>query len=178
MLDLQIPSTAEIWDEAEETFVMMPEGIIHLEHSLVSLSKWETMHKKPFLKTEPKTSDEFVDYIQCMDLGPRQERAVYVTMMKHHEEINNYIETQFTATTIKSSGKKNNEQITSELIYYWMVASAIPFECQHWHLSRLITLIDVCNVKNGPEKKMSQAEIMQQNKALNEARKAKYNTKG
>ena len=89
------------------------------------------------------------------------------------------IDSQMTATTFpKEKESPNKEIITSEIIYYWMISFNVPFECQTWHLNRLLTLINVCNIKNKPAKKMRRKDAFSKQKALNEARKAKYNTKG
>ena len=180
MLQLTIPAT-ELWDESNEMFLYTEEQTLELEHSLVSLSKWEAKWHKPFLTKEDKTIDETIDYIKCMTLTENVDETVYRLLNNEHlKKINEYIEDPMSATTIKElqRGKRNGEQVTSELIYYWMTALNIPVEYERWHLNRLFTMIRVCNVKNQPPKKMSKRAVMNQNRALNEARRQQYNTKG
>ena len=180
MLTITIPER-ELWDEEREELVSVKQQTLQLEHSLVSLSKWESKWKKPFLTKEDKTPEETIDYIRCMTLTPNVKPEVYKCLTHDNiAKINNYISDPMTATTINMHGlsKGGKEIVTSELVYYWMVALNIPFECQKWHLNRLITLIQVCNVKNTPPKKMSKRDIMSRNAALNAARRKKYNSKG
>lgn len=181
MLQIVIPASSRLWDERIEEFVSFPEQVLELEHSLVSLSKWESKWCKPFLSKDEKTFDETIDYIRCMTLTENVDPDVYLRLTQENIiQINSYIEAPMTATTFRkdSNGKNSREQTTAELIYYWMIALNIPFECQYWHLNKLLTLIRVCNAKNSPPKKMSRSEIMNQNRALNEARRAKLNSKG
>lgn len=179
MLLINVPAI-EFFDEATEEFVNTKEQTLHLEHSLVSLSKWESKHTKPFFSKEEKTHDEILDYIRCMTLDKRVDENVYRSLtVQNFKDIEAYVESPMTATTFSdNSSKPNREIITSELIYYWMIAQNIPFECEKWHLNRLFTLIRVCNVKNAPSKKRSRREIMSYNAAVNAARRQKYNTKG
>lgn len=181
MLRLDIELVPEQWDEKNEVFIDPVVQTLELEHSLVSLSKWESKYCKPFISKEEKTAEETLDYIKFMTLTPNVDPRVYMYLTeKQVKEINEYIEAPMTATTFPESkgGGSNNEQITAELMYYWIVALQIDFECQYWHLNRLLTLVKVCNFKNQPPKKMSHQETVSRNKALNEARKKKYNTKG
>ena len=181
MLRITVPISPEEWDEEKQEFVEPKVQILQLEHSLVSLSKWESKWCKPFLSSKEKTSEETMDYIKCMTITQNVDPDVYNHLTaKNIEEINNYIYAPMTATTFSDdkNGKANREIITSELVYYWMVALQIPFECQKWHLNRLITLIRICNIKNNPPKKRSKREIMTRNAALNAARKKQLNTKG
>lgn len=180
MLYLTIPS-GEIYDERTNMFVYMKEQTLQLEHSLVSLSKWEAKWCKPFLTKTEKTVEETVDYIRCMTVNQGVDPLVYTRLrVEDFLAVNKYIEAPMTATTFSNTqkGGSNSEQVTSELIYYWMIALNIPFECQKWHLNRLLTLIRVCEVKNTPPKKMSKREIMSRNAALNAARRKKLGTKG
>ena len=185
MLRITIPEIeSEFWDETKQEFVYkkaMKEQTLQLEHSLVSLSKWESKWHKPFLSTKEKTDDETIDYIKCMTLTQNVKPEVYEYLTPDAiKAIGDYINDPMTATTILDNNKDqiNNETITSELIYYWMIAFKIPFECQKWHLNKLITLIKVCAIKNSPPKKMSKSAIASRNAALNEARKKQFNTKG
>lgn len=180
MLQLIIPS-CELWDENKKLFVYTKEQTLMLEHSLVSLSKWESKWCKPFLSKEDKKFEETIDYARCMTLTQNVDPTIYQYLSDENvKQINHYIDSPMTATWFSEDKKKPNsrEQITSELIYYWMIALNIPFECQKWHLNRLLTLIRVCNIKNQPPKKRSKREIMSRNAALNAARKRKLNTKG
>ena len=179
MLQITIPAT-EQWDEIHQQFVHTKEQTLQLEHSLVSLSKWESKWCKPFLTKDQKTNEEFLDYIRCMTLTKNVNPDVYYCLtIDNIKRINEYIDAPMTATTFAKDNKKGkNEIITSELIYYWMIALQIPFECQKWHLNRLLTLVRVCNIKNSPPKKMSKREIMSRNAQLNAARKKQLNTKG
>ena len=178
---ITIPACAEQYDEVNNRFLpATKEQTITLEHSLVSLSKWEAKWKKPFLGREPKTVEEFIDYVRCMTLTQNVDPDVYTALTpKLIKEISAYIDENMTATTFqKGKSPMSHEIITSEIIYYWMVSYNIPFECQKWHLSRLLTLINVCDAKNAPQKKMSQQEIIARNRSLNAARRKKLNTRG
>ena len=180
MLRIVIPS-AEYWDETKLEFVYQKEQTLQLEHSLVSLSKWESKWKKPFLGKDPKTDEETLDYVRCMTITQNVDPAVYLRLSNENIcQINEYIEDPMTATTFRKEQARqfNRETITSELIYYWMISNNIPPEYQKWHLNRLLTLIRVCNIKNNPPRKRSKGEIMRQNAALNAARRAKLGTKG
>ena len=179
MLEITIPEV-EQWDEVNQEFITSKEQVLRLEHSLVSLSKWESKWNKPFLAKEKKTIDETIDYIRCMTITQNIDPSVYNGLTPELiEKVTKYIDAPMTATTFTNNkGKANNEVVTSELIYYWMVALNIPKECEKWHLNRLMTLIRICNIKNQPAKKMSKREIMQRNSALNAARRAKLNSKG
>lgn len=184
MLRITIPGD-EQWDSRREEFIQVrKDQALQLEHSLVSISKWEAKWCKPFLRKEAMTDEELIDYVKCMTLTQNVDPEAYRFLTNENiEQINGYINAPMTATWFtedkNSKGKKNSgEQVTSELIYYWMIALNIPFECQKWHLNRLLTLIRVCNVKNQPPKKMSKKDILSRNAALNAARKQQLNTKG
>lgn len=180
MLRLTIPAV-EQWDEEKQEFVYAKEQTLELEHSLVSLSKWESKWCKPFLSNNEKTYEETMDYIKCMTLTKNVNPEVYTHFTSANiKQVDEYIQAPMTATYFSEDkkGKGNREIVTSELIYYWMIALNIPFECQKWHLNRLLALIRVCDIKNQPPKKRSKREIMSRNAALNAARKKKLNTKG
>ena len=180
MLHITIPGV-ELWDEVHEEFVKVKEQSLSLEHSLVSLSKWESKWCKSFLNTKEFTSEEFLDYVKCMTITQNVNDDVYTRLTNDHvTQIKEYINAPMTATTFSNlpQGKKNNEIVTNELIYYWMTVHNIPFKCEKWHLNRLMTLIRVCNVKSAKPKKMSRRQIMNQNAALNAARREKLNTSG
>lgn len=178
MLLLTIPPI-EMFNEKTSEFVYSKETKISLEHSLVSLSKWESRWNKPFLSKDNKTLEETIDYIRCMTITQNVDPEVYFRLTDENiNTINKYIESPMTATTFSDNGRSSREIITSELIYYWMISLNIPMECQKWHLNRLLTLIRVCNIKNAPAKKMSRREIMDRNAALNAARRKKLNSTG
>ena len=180
MLQIVIPGQ-EFWDEQKQEFINTKEQVLQLEHSLISLSKWEAKWCKVFLSKQEKTQEETIDYIKCMTITPNVDPEVYNHLTRENiNEIEDYIAAPMTATYFSSdnAGKSSREQVTSELIYYWMIALNIPFECQKWHLNRLLTLIKVCNIKNQPPKKMSKREIMSRNAALNAARRQQLKTKG
>lgn len=180
MLQIVIPG-GEQWDEQTQEFKYAEGYTLSLEHSLVSLSKWESKWNKPFLSKDAKTAEETIDYIRCMTLTENVNPEIYYNLTNENiTQVNDYIGESMTATTFteEKSGKGGREIVTAELIYYWMIALQIPFECQYWHLNRLLTLVRVCNIKNAPPKKMSKRELMNRNAALNAQRKAKLNSKG
>lgn len=179
MLRITVPG-GDLWDEKNEEFIPVKTHTLQLEHSLVSLSKWESKWHKPFLNKKDKSVEEIVDYVRCMTLTQNVDPNIYRFLTEENiQEINNYIEDPMSATYIYNEDDKGSkEQITAELIYYWMIALQIPVEFQKWHLNRLITLIRVCNVKNTPPKKRSRGEIMRRNAALNAQRRKQLNTKG
>ena len=180
MLEITIKS-CELFDEEKEEFITIPEQTIKLEHSLVSLSKWESKWCKPFLSKEDKSYEETIDYIKCMTLTQNVNPIVYGLIDRDSmKQITKYIEAPMTATTFydDKKSKYSREIVTAELIYYWMISLQIPFECQKWHLNRLLTLIKVCSIKNEPPKKMSTRDVMSRNAALNAARRKRLNTKG
>lgn len=181
MFQLTIPLTAEGWDEMKEEFVEPKTVTIQLEHSLVSLSKWESKWCKPFLVKKDLTNEEALDYIKCMTITSNVKPDVYNHLTTTNiNEILEYINAPMTATTVREDkhSKGGNKIVTSELIYHWMIELGIPFECQKWHLNRLIMLIKVRNAELTPSKKMSQREIMSRNAALNAANKKRLHTRG
>lgn len=180
MLHITIPAI-EQWDEINEQFINTKEQKLSLEHSLVSLSKWESKWCKPFFSKQEKTQEQIIDYVRCMTITQNVDPEIYKYLSKDNlKQINDYIDAPMTATWFSEDKNKkgNNKQITSEIIYYWMIAFNIPFECQKWHLNKLMTLIRVCDIKNQPPKKRSQKEIMSRNAALNAARRKRLNSKG
>lgn len=179
MLKITIPAI-EQYDEETDTFLSSKETVLHLEHSLVSLSKWESKWCKPFLNKDEKTIAETIDYIRCMTITQNVDPNAYLAITNGNiKDVRNYIEAPMTATIIsQSNSSKNKEIITAELIYYWMIALNIPSEYQKWHLNRLLMLINVCNIKNSPPKKMSKNEMIHRNRSLNAARKKSLNSQG
>lgn len=180
MLQIKVPGS-DGWDERTEQFVTIPDTIIALEHSLISISKWESKWHVPFLGREEKTPEQIKDYIKCMTITPNVKDEVYDRLTREQvKSIMDYVDDSMTATTIKERGgpKRSRDVVTSELIYYWMVALQIPFECQKWHLNRLMMLIRICEVKDQGEKKMSRRSTMQENAALNAMRRQKAHSRG
>jgi hypothetical protein len=171
----------DVYDEESGTFQTRGGVELQLEHSLVSLSKWEADHEKPFLGHMEKTQEEVKDYVRCMLLTKNPPEDFLQKLSKENwEEINAYIDRKMTATWFSEQpgAPKSSEVITSELIYYWMTVFNIEWEAQHWHLNRLFTLIRICNVKQSKPKKMSRAEIAARNRELNEQRRRQLGTKG
>ena len=180
MLELVVPKS-EQYDDDSGCFSATKEQTLRLEHSLVSLSKWEAKWHKPYLSTKSKTVEEQIDYVRCMTLTQNVDPNVYTAITPQLlAVVKDYIEDSMTATTFSKEqrGRRGREIVTAEIIYYWMISHQIPFECQKWHLNRLMTLINVCSAKTGPQKKMSQKDIFAQNRALNAARRKRGNTRG
>lgn len=180
MLTITVPDST-YWDEVSEKFIDNKETTLQLEHSLVSLSKWESSWMVPFLGAEDKTEEQIISYIKDMTLTLDVSPEVYYRLTDDNfKQINEYIYAKMSATWFNEhrDPKGNRDVITSEIIYYWMISLTIPFECQFWHLNRLLTLVRVCNQKNAPQKKMSRSELASRNRSLNEQRKAKLNTTG
>lgn len=179
MLKITIPAI-EKYDEVKNEFITSKESILQLEHSLVSLSKWESKWHKSFLSQDDKSVEETIDYIRCMTITQNVQEEVYACLTNDNmNKVRDYIKDDMTATTIFNDNNTiNREIITAEIIYYWMIALNIPFDCQKWHLNKLLTLINVCNIKNSPPKKMSNQDLMSRNSQLNAARRKAMNTKG
>lgn len=178
MLKITVPA-AELFDGVG-SFINTKEQTLQLEHSLVSLSKWEAKWHKPYLSKKPMSLEETIDYIRCMTLtqnvDPNVYRAITPAILK---TVTEYIDAPMTATTFSNRKRGGGRKIvTSEVLYYWMISYGIPFECQKWHLNRLLTLINVCNAEGSPPQKLSRAEVAAQYKALNDARRKQWNTRG
>lgn len=179
MLQIVVPGR-ELFDETTQTFTQTKDTTLKLEHSLLSISKWESKWCKPFLGSKQHTKREMLDYIRCMTLNTVSKDVYNALTSENMEAISNYINNPMSASTVTQNGKRgtgSREIVTSELIYYWMVTYQIPFECEKWHINRLLMLIRICNAKNNPEK-MSKREIMAQNRSLNKARRKALRTKG
>lgn len=180
MIEITIPSK-EYFNEETNRFVTVKGATLKLEHSLLSISKWESIWHVPFLSDKPKSYDQTIDYIRCMTLNPSADPNVYFAIPNSEVlKINNYIENPMTASTVSEpkGGGSRNQVITSELIYFWMISHQIPFECEKWHLNRLLMLIRICNAKNSSPKQMTKNEIYNQYKSLNAARRAKSGSRG
>ena len=188
-LTITVPASKDQWDEEKQKFVSGTEETeITLEHSLMSISKWEGKFKKPFLgdgsSKYEKTPEELFEYIKCMVVpkhnGKPLDDKIFNSLTEENiKEIGDYINDPMTATTINNeSAKRSNKIITSELIYCWMIQANIPSEYQKWHLNRLITLIEVCGIENNPNpKKMSNREALNKYRSLNAQRRAEAKAK-
>lgn len=171
----------EVFDNDTQEFSFLKPQVLTLEHSLISVSKWEGIHHVPFLRKEPMSDSEMISYIECMTVSKNVDPLVYKFLSEDNLiKIQEYIDNPMTATTFNNmqDDTTSREIITSELIYYWMITAQIPLECEKWHLNRLFTLLRVAAIKNGPTKKMGKQEIYRRNRELNEARKKKLKTKG
>lgn len=182
MLTVTVPGY-EYYDERNNRFGQTKTTTLTLEHSLISLSKWEEKWQKPFLEKDDKTMEQCVDYVRCMTLTQNVDPMVYYGLTtENFNQINKYIEAPMTATWFskKESKQFNREVVTAEIIYYWMIALNIPFECQKWHLNKLLTLVRVCNIKNTPPKKTkgNKRAMLEQRAALNRARLERMHTTG
>jgi len=180
MLTIVVPGV-EMFDEESQEFVTRDDVTLELEHSLVSLSKWESIYEKPFLGKEEKAVEEVFEYIKLMTLTPNVPEQVFSKLSETNiMAINGYIDAKMTATWFSEApgAPQSRDVITSELIYYWMISFQIPFECETWHLNRLFTLIRVCNIKQAKPKKMSRAEIAARNRELNAQRRKQLGTTG
>lgn len=181
MLQVKVPIGPETWDDEKEEFIEPPYVVLELEHSLVSISKWESKWHKAFLSGKEKTAEETMDYIKHMTLNENVDPGVYDCLTRENIlQINEYIAAPMTATVLPNDRKSGNskEVTTSELIYFWMIAQNIPFECQYWHLNRLLTLIRVCTAKTNPPGKRSKGELMRDYAEINKANRARFNSKG
>lgn len=181
MLSITIPDR-EYYDESKSCFCSVKGRTIQLEHSLISVSRWESIWEKPFLTEEEKTREETLSYIKCMTVTPNVDPDLYANLgAKELREIEDYIHKKMTATTVTRRGpmKSGRKRImTSEVIYHDMIVFGIPFECEKWHLQRLLTLLDVCAVEDGPQDKMSRRDQLMLQHQLNAARCSKYKTRG
>lgn len=179
MLHILVDNVGEFFDERTNEFITVKPQTLAMEHSLLSLSKWEAKWHKPFLSDDQKTEEEYLDYIRCMTITPNVNPIIYQCLSnKNFEEIRNYIADPHTATVIKKPRSGKGRAVTSELIYYWMTVCNIPIECEKWHLNRLITLVEIASIENSPKKKMGKNDIYRQNRDLNALRRAKYKTRG
>lgn len=183
MLRVMVGKTT-LWNTKEEKFIEVPGVPVDFEHSLLSVSKWESKTQKVFLGPGEKTPEEIIEYLKCMIVSPEISPEVIDGLTQQNlDDINDYISGKQTATTFPNhrepAGKQGpKETVSSELIYYWMLSAGISIECEKWHLNRLLTLIRVFNVKNAKPKKMSRSEIAAKNRELNAQRRAQLGTSG
>lgn len=179
MFKLTLPAV-ELYDDFTQTFIVREETTLELEHSLLSISKWESVYEKPFLSKEEKSLEEERFYVKCMDTKGNVTDDIMKSLSVYElAEVRQYMEKKCTATTINSRERPSskNEILTSEVIYYMMIAMEVPIECETWNINRLLMLIRVCAVKNNP-KKMGMKDIMRDNAALNKARRASMGSRG
>lgn len=175
-----------MFDESSGEFIYSPEFKLQLEHSLVSISKWEAIYEECFLTSKDITGDKLIMYIRCMTITQNVPDIVYASLNNDHiSKVNEYIQKPMTATTFADDVRggpsrpiRRAEKYTAEVIYYWMIALNIPFECQRWHINRLLTLIKVCNIKNTPEQKRSAKETAMSFREINARNRKKFGTKG
>lgn len=180
MLEITIPKQ-ELWDSKNKTFIYVTTQKLKLEHSLVSISKWESKWHMPFYSKKEKTAAQIIDYVKCMTITQNVDSNVYsVLTTENINQILNYIKDPMTATVFynKETNRITRESITSERIYYWMINLGIPVKFETWHINRLITLIELCSLENQPPKKMSRDEVLARNRKLNLERRKKLGSKG
>lgn len=189
MLTITIPDR-EYYDPVKEEFGKIKGATLRMEHSLISISKWEAKWKKPFLvKDPPKTEEESFDYFMCMcvDRSIDPDAIRYGLTPNLINQINAYMGDPYTATTFSSDGpegKPDRSIITSEIIYWSMIQHNIPIEFEKWNLNRLLTLIKVCNIKQaeadpkyGKGKKLSKSALYAKHNRINEMNKARMAAK-
>lgn len=180
MLILEIKGR-ELFDEERDVFIQVKPMTLKLEHSLISISKWESKWEKPFLTKETKTKEQILDYVSCMLITPVHKDFSLCLTNDDINKVIDYIDLPMTATTVtfleKTKQKAKEEVITSELIYYWMLSAGIPFECEKWHLNRLFALLKICGAKNAPKKKMN-ADMARSRASLNAKRRAMMKSRG
>lgn len=171
----------EYFDESQMRFIQLEEKVVHLEHCLKALARWESKWNTSFLSAKSLTREQQIDYYWCMEMTGSADRNLFFYLTKDQErQIEEYINQKMTATTITRRGPRTPSRkiVTAEVIYCWMVQQGIPFECDEWHLNRLMMLIEVCVSESGPQKKMGLREQMEQQRALNASRLKQFKTRG
>ena len=174
VLDLYVPGK-EFWNSELQEFIYTKDITLHLKHSLVSLTRWEQHYKRRFLDDGPKNEEEYRFYIQCMTLNKDVDPLIYTVLQEDDiKKVTDYLHDSMTATTLpkQNNNRSNSEKLSSELIYYYMSALNIPFECEKWFLNNLIILISIASIKNNPQEKKSKPS-WSSIRALNAARNAK-----
>ncbi len=181
MLEIRVPAS-EVYQAWNNTFINVQSCVLTLEHSLISVAKWEAKWHIPYLNARKKTTAQDLDYIRCMVIGPVKDDAIFAALSSENiADIRKYIDDTMTATTFSESlntKKHSKEVVTAEILYHRMFTNNIPMECQKWHLNRLLTLIRVCDTKNSPPSKMNKKQTASHYAEQNALRRAKYNTKG
>lgn len=182
MLKLFLPSR-EIWDDKKEEFSTIGGYEVELEHSLYTMAAWEAKWKVGFTNKQGLTQKQLFDYITTfMCQTPDVPKSAWLTINDEIvKKIQEYMEDPCTATKINSHAvnkPKKRETVTAEILYCQMFQLGIPLECEHWHLNRLMTLIEVCAIKNSPPKKMSRKEVAALQQKQNAAMRAKLGSKG
>lgn len=180
MLELTIPES-EFYDSKSNKFITSPECKVSLEHSLISIAKWEAKWHEPYLGPQKKTYKQEQDYIRCMLLAPLKNDFLFESIFTSENivKIRAYLDDSMTATTFSKTNQRTSKKIvTAEVIYCRMFACNIPMECQKWHLNRLLTLLRVCEIESGPKEKMSKKQSAERFSKLNAARRAKLNSRG
>lgn len=177
---VEIPER-EFFDEENNRFIKVPQTTLLMEHSLVSISKWESKWHIPYLSNKPKTREQTIDYLRCMTITQNVDPFLFYCIPdKELLKIKDYIENPMTATTFSDEeGKGHTKKVlTSEVLYYYMTMYNIPVEFEKWHINRLLTLIKVCSEENKPKKKIGSKKLASKYASLNAARRAKLNSKG
>lgn len=181
MLQITIPAERG-FNEITEEFVSFPAVTLRLEHSLISIQKWEAKWHKSYLNNKEFTAEEQLDYIRCMSIDSNFDASIFNRLrISDYEKIRDYIANPMTATVIhrrKDQSSSSGQFVTAELIYYWMTEFGIPFECNKWHINQLLTLIEVCSIKQSPGKKMNKREAAMMRAAANESRRKRLGTRG
>lgn len=196
MLTVDLPERViprrEYFNNLTQEFIIIEEKRVppihlQLEHSLMSIAKWESKWHEPFLGREDMNGEKLLDYIRCMTINSQKDSGIYSLLPEDTVlEIIEYIHDPSSAWEInpKKKGRKSRKATTAELIYYNMIQLGIPMECEKWHFNRLMALMDFCDCQGGSHpgggspQKRSQREIMEMYRAMNERNRKKYNSKG
>lgn len=182
MLELHLPET-EFFDRANSKIIRVPEVTLHLKHSLLTLSKWETIWEIPFLGEGKKTTEQLYSYVNIMAGGDLDELTLSRLTSEHYEKLNAYLSSKQSATWFSESPnqRRSTQTVTSELIYFWMTTYNIPFECENWPFPRLMNLIRIASIKNDPDagkKKRNKSQMLSERAMLNKKRREQYGTTG